>query len=130
MTIDLRHRPTLLKSWLATLHGPDLTARPRLVGPLPGWSLLLRTALAWHLAYALVAYAGAVAVARSGSTTAVAAAVQSGGTPAVVTLTLTLWWGGVVLSTVLWWTAVRRARAEPNAERQDPRAQTRTSARR
>lgn len=111
MHLDLTHRPTLVKSWLATLHGPDLAVRPRLVGPLPAWGALVRTALAWHLAYALVAYGGSLAVSRSGSTNPVATAVRAGGSWGVVALTLALWWGGVALSSVLWWTAVRRARA-------------------
>ena len=67
MRLDLHHRPTLLKSWLATLHAPELNVRPRVDGPLPGWGQLVRTALAWHVAYALVAYAGALLIARSDS---------------------------------------------------------------
>jgi hypothetical protein len=102
-------RGTMLKSWLATLHGPELTLQPK-VEALPGWGPLVRTAVAWHVAYALMAYAGAVAIARGGSDGAVAQAVQSGGRPALVVLTLTLWWGGVALTTVLWWVKVRQAR--------------------
>ena len=112
MRLDLHHRPTLVKSWLATLHGPDVTVRPVLDGPLPGWAPLVRTAVAWHVAYALVAYAGAAFIARSASTNPVAIAIHSGGLPAVVATTLGVWWGGVALSTGLWWTGVRRARAQ------------------
>ena len=111
MNLDLTDRRVLLKSWLATLHGNELSVRPRVVGPLPSWGPLLRTALAWHLAYALVAYAGAVAVSRHPGGSALAQAVQQGGTAAVVTLTLVLWWGGVALSSLLWWAGVRQARA-------------------
>ena len=111
MRLDLHHRPTLVKSWLASLHGPEVTVRPVLVGPLPGWAPLVRTALAWHVAYALVAYAGASFIARSASTNPVAAAVRAGGMPAVLVTTLAVWWGGVALSTGLWWTGVRRARS-------------------
>lgn len=109
MHLDLHHRPTLLKSWLASLHGPDL--RMRLSGPLPGWLPLLRTAAAWHVAYALVAYAGALAVARGSADNPVARVVQSGGTAAVVAAAVLLWWGGVGLSSAVWWQAVKRARA-------------------
>ena len=111
MHLDLHHRPTLLKSWLATLHGPELRVRPLLRGPLPSWGPLLRTAAAWHVAYALVSYAGALAVARSSSPNAVAAALHRGGTPAVVAAAVAVWWAGVGLSTALWWSGVRRARA-------------------
>lgn len=110
MRLDLHDRRTLAKSWLATLHGTELTFRPRLVGPLPGWGPLLRTALAWHVAYALTAYAGAVAVARSGSGSTIAQAVARGGVLAVVLLTLSLWFGAVALSSALWWLEVRRVR--------------------
>lgn len=110
MHLDLHHRPTLLKSWLATLHGPEFRVRPLFVGPLPGWGPLVRTALAWHVVYALVSYAGALAVSRSASTNAVASAIRSGGTAAVVLAAVVLWWGGVALSTVLWWAGVRRVR--------------------
>ena len=110
MRLDLHDRPTLVKSWLATLHGPDVTVRPVLDGPLPGWGPLVRTAVAWHVAYALVAYAGALFVARSSSGNPVAAAVRNGGMPAVLVTTLAVWWGGVALSTGLWWLGVRRAR--------------------
>ncbi|MFN2536912.1 MAG: hypothetical protein ABR549_02020 [Mycobacteriales bacterium] len=65
MRLDLHHRPTLVKSWLATLHGPAPTVRPSLVGPLPGWGQLVRTAAGWHLVYAVVAYSGALVVASS-----------------------------------------------------------------
>lgn len=110
MHLNLNDRRTLAKSWLATLHGPELTFRPRLVGPLPAWRPLLRTALAWHVAYALLSYAGALAVSRSAPSNAVAQAVASGGTAAVLVLTLALWLGGVALSSGLWWVEVRRAR--------------------
>ncbi|MCW2544476.1 MAG: hypothetical protein JWM40_2028, partial [Frankiales bacterium] len=72
MDLDLADRRTLIKSWLATLHGPELTVSPRLTGPLPSWGSLLRTAASWHVAYALVALAGALAIARGSSQTAVA----------------------------------------------------------
>ncbi|MGB8650381.1 MAG: hypothetical protein WCD35_06930 [Mycobacteriales bacterium] len=108
--LDLRDRATLVKSWLATLHDGELTLRPRVTGPLPGWGALLRTALAWHVAYALVSYGSALAVSRSGSSNAVAQAVQSAGTAGVVLLTLALWWGGVALSSVAWWLGVLRVR--------------------
>jgi hypothetical protein len=111
MELDLADRRTLVKSWLATLHGPELTVRPAVVGPLPSWGPLLRTALSWHIAYALVAYAGAMVISRQGSTTAVAQAVQQGGRPAVVVVTIVFWWGGVALTTLLWWVNVRRLRA-------------------
>lgn len=114
MRLDLHHRPTLVKSWLATLHGSELSVRPVLVGPLPRWSLLIRMALAWHLAYALVAFAGALAVSRGQASNGVAVSVQEGGTPAVVALALVLWWGGVALSSTLWWANVRRARQLAN----------------
>jgi hypothetical protein len=114
MRLDLHHRPTLLKSWLATLHGPELTVRPTLVGPLPGWFALLRTAAGWHLAYALMSYAGSLAVSRGEAANPVAVAVQEAGTTGVVVLTLVLWWGGVALSSSLWWAAVRRARQLSN----------------
>ena len=110
MHLDLHHRPTLLKSWLATLHGPELRVRPLFEGPLPAWGPLVRTALAWHVAYALVAYAGALAVSRSDSTNAVASAIRSGGTAGVVLAAVVLWWSGVALSTALWWTGIKRAR--------------------
>ena len=108
MHLDLHHRPTLLKSWLASLHGPDL--RIRLTGPLPGWAHLLRTAAGWHVVYALVAYAGALAMARSSADNAVVRVVHNGGTAAVVAAAVLLWWGGVGLSSAVWWQAVRRAR--------------------
>jgi hypothetical protein len=112
MRLDLHHRPTLVKSWLATLHGPQVTVRPILEGPLPGWAPLVRTAVAWHVAYALVAYAGALFVARSGSSNPIATAIQHGGIAAVLVTALAVWWGGVALSTGLWWTGIRRARAQ------------------
>lgn len=109
MRLDFHHRPTLLKSWLATLHGPSLTVRPALVGPLPSWGSLLRLAFAWHLAYVLVAYAGALVIARSGSSSPLAGAIHDGGTPATLLTALGVWWGGVALSTALWWTGIRRS---------------------
>ncbi len=112
MELDLADRRTLIKSWLATLHGAELTVRPRLTGPLPSWGELVRTAISWHVAYALVALAGALAIARSSSQTAVAHAVQSGGRPAVAAVTLVFWWGGVALTTALWWIKVRQLRAQ------------------
>lgn len=111
MELDLADRRTLLKSWLATLHGPEITFQPRLVGPLPSWGTLLRTAVSWHIAYALVALAGALAIARGSSENAVAQAVQQGGRPAVVLVTLGFWWGGVALTSALWWVRVRQVRA-------------------
>lgn len=102
-------RSTLLKSWLATLHGPELTLQPKLEA-LPAWGPLVRNAIAWHVAYALMAYAGALAIARGGSDGAVARTVQQGGLPALAVLTLVLWWGGVALTTALWWVKVRQAR--------------------
>jgi hypothetical protein len=110
MRLDLHDRRTLAKSWLATLHGPELTFRPQEQGPLPGFGPLLRTALAWHVAYALTAYAGAVAVARRAADNAVAQAVSGAGTTGVVVLALALWWGGVALSSALWWGEIRRLR--------------------
>lgn len=110
MRLDLHHRPTLVKSWLATLHGPEVTVRPVVEGPLPGWAPLLRTAVAWHIAYALVAYAGALVVARSGSTNPLAVAVEHGGLVAVLLTAFAVWWSGVALSTGLWWAGIRRAR--------------------
>lgn len=109
MSLHPSPRATLLKSWLATLHGPDLTLAPKLEA-LPGWGPLVRTALAWHLAYAMMAYAGALAIGRGDSDGAVAQAVQNGGRPALAALTLALWWGGVALTTALWWVKVRQAR--------------------
>ena len=108
--IDLADRRTLVKSWLATLHGAELTVRPRLAGPLPSWGPLVRAAVSWHVAYALCAYAGALVVARGGSDNALASAVQSGGTPAQLGMALVLWWGGVAITTALWWIKVREAR--------------------
>ncbi|MCU1601306.1 MAG: hypothetical protein JWO22_2015 [Frankiales bacterium] len=110
MHLDLHHRPTLLKSWLASLHGPQVSLRPATVGPLPGWGALVRTAVAWHVAYALAGYAGALVIARSSSTSAVAATLREHGTPAVVGATLAIWWGAVAASTALWWVGVRQAR--------------------
>ncbi|MCU1595241.1 MAG: hypothetical protein JWO12_2633 [Frankiales bacterium] len=110
MRLDLHHRPTLLKSWLATLHAPELTVSPRLVGPLPGWGQLVRSALAWHLVYALVAYAGALFVSRSDATSGIALILHDGGLPAVLLATVIIWWLGVGLSTALWWAGVQRAR--------------------
>ena len=110
MELDLADRRTLVKSWLATLHGPELTVRPRLIGPLPSWGVLVRTALGWHAAYALVAYAGALIIARRGSGNALADALQQGGTPAVVLCAVAFWWGGVALASALWWLRVREAR--------------------
>lgn len=114
MYLDLHHRPTLLKSWLATLHGEGLTVRANLTSPLPRWGPLLRTAVAWHVAYALAALAGALAVARGQSTSSLALAVQSGGTSAVIAVTLVLWWGGVAIGSALWWASVKRARQLSN----------------
>ena len=110
MHLDFHHRPTLVKSWLTTLHGPNLTVRPRTDGPLPTWRELVPTALAWHVAYALVAYAGALVVARSDSSSALAGVVRDGGLPATLLLALAVWWGGVALSTGLWWAGVLRIR--------------------
>ena len=110
MHLDLHHRPTLVKSWLATLHGPELRLRPVVDGPLPSWGSLVRTAVAWHVAYALVAYAGALAIARSSAGNSVADLVRAGGTVGVVVAALAVWWSGVGLSTALWWAGVRRAR--------------------
>lgn len=110
MDLDLADRRTLVKSWLATLHGAELTVRPRLVGPLPSWRSLLSTAIGWHVAYALCAYAGALLVARRGTDNAVTTVLQQGGTPAVVVMALLLWWGGVAITTGLWWNQVREAR--------------------
>lgn len=110
MHLDFHHRPTLLKSWLATLHGPAVSVRPASKGPLPGWRPLLRTAVAWHVAYALLAYLGALVVARSGGQSAVAAALRDGGTPAVVVAAVAVWWAGVGLSTALWWAGVQHHR--------------------
>ena len=109
MENDLSTRAALVKSWLATLHGPELTIQPK-VEALPGWGPLLRAAVSWHVAYALMAYAGALVIARGGSDGQLAQAVQNGGRPALVLLTLTLWWGGVALTTGLWWIKVRQAR--------------------
>jgi hypothetical protein len=106
----LPDRAQLVKSWLATLHGPGLRLRPPAVGSLPAWRTLLRTAAAWHVAYALVAYAGALVIARSGSTNLVAVAIRGGGTMATLLAALGIWWGGVGLSTVLWWARVRGRR--------------------
>jgi hypothetical protein len=111
-TIDLADRRTLVKSWLATLHGAELTIRPRLSGPLPAWGPLLRSAVSWHLAYALCAYAGALSIARGGADNAVANSLQSGGAPAELTMALVLWWGGVAITTGLWWVKVREARQQ------------------
>ena len=110
MRLDLHDRPTLMKSWLATLHGTEITVRPSLVGPLPGWGPLLRTAAAWHLAYALTAYVGALLVARSGASNQVAEAIRDGGLTAVLLTAVAVWWSGVGLSTALWWAGIRRAR--------------------
>lgn len=102
-------RSTLVKSWLATLHGSELSVQPKL-DALPGWRPLVVNAVSWHVAYALMAYAGALAVARGGSQGAIAQAVQNGGRPALAILTVALWWGGVALTTVLWWVRLRQAR--------------------
>lgn len=110
MHLDLHDRATLLRSWLATLHGPELRFAPRLTGPLPGWALLLRTAVMWHVAYALVAYAGALTIAQSGSDSLFATTLHDGGRTAVVAAAVVIWWAGVGLSSALWWSAVRRAR--------------------
>ena len=110
MHLDLHHRPTLLKSWLATLHGPQVSLRPVTAGPLPGWGPLVRTALAWHVAYALAGYAGALVIARSSSTSSVALTLREHGTAAVVIAALAIWWSAVAVSTLLWWAGVRRAR--------------------
>ena len=110
-SLDLHDRATLLRSWLATLHAPELTVRPRTVGPLPAWGPLVRTALAWHLAYALTAYAGALFIARSSTENGIATVLREGGLPAVATAALVVWWSGVALSTALWWAGVKRARA-------------------
>jgi hypothetical protein len=118
--LDFHHRPTLLKSWLATLHGPSLTVRPATTGPLPTWRALVPTAVSWHVAYALVAYAGALVVARSDSSSALAGVVRGGGLPATLLLALAVWWGGVALSTALWWAGVLRVRQTLTAtSRQD-----------
>ncbi len=111
MELDLADRGTLVKSWLATLHGPQLTVQPQVDEPLPSWAALLRTAISWHIAYALFAFAGALTISRQGSTTAVAQAVQQGGRPAVALVTILFWWGGVALTTALWWIKVRQLRA-------------------
>lgn len=110
MHLDFHHRPTLVKSWLATLHGPQLTVRPQEVGPLPPWRSLIANAVGWHIAYALLAYAGALVVARSDSPSAVAVAVRDGGLTMTLLLALAVWWGGVALSTGLWWLCVMRLR--------------------
>jgi hypothetical protein len=109
MQPDLASRTTLLKSWLATLHGSELSLEPKLEA-LPAWRPLVVNAVSWHIAYVLMAYAGALAIARGGSQGAIAQAVQNGGRPALVILTLALWWGGVALTTALWWVKVRQAR--------------------
>ena len=109
MHVDSASRSTLLKSWLATLHGSELSLQPKLEA-LPAWRPLVVNAVSWHVAYALMAYAGALAIARGGSDGAIAQAVQGGGRLALVILTLTLWWGGVALTTGLWWLKVRQVR--------------------
>lgn len=108
MTLDLTDRRTLLLSWLATLHGPDLAITPSDEGPLPPVGVLVRTALAWHLAYALVSFSGALAVVHGDGV--LSAAVSRSGAAGLVAAALVLWWGGVALSTVLWWGGVRRLR--------------------
>jgi uncharacterized membrane protein len=70
----------------------------------------VRTAVSWHVAYALFAYAGALLVAKRGADNAVAHALQQGGHPAVIGMALVLWWGGVALTTALWWAKVRQLR--------------------
>ena len=110
MQLDLYHRPTLVKSWLATLHAAELRVQPSPVGPLPGWGPLLRTAAAWHVAYALFAYAGALVAARSGQS-AVAGLVRGAGTPGVLLTALVVWWAGVALSTAIWWMGIKRVRS-------------------
>jgi len=115
MDLDLTHRGTLVKSWLATLHGSKLTIAPRLDEPLPGWGPLVTTAVAWHVAYALFAYSGALVIGRQAAEGAVGQAVQQGGTPALVIVTLGFWWGGVALTTLLWWAKVRQLRAAGRA---------------
>lgn len=119
MTIgpDLADRRLLLKSWLATLHGPELTFLPTAEAVTLPLAALVRTAAAWHLAYALLSYGGALMIAKSGAGNAVTQAVAAGGTAAVAAVTLTLWWGGVALSSVLWWSGVRRARAQDRSAR-------------
>lgn len=110
MRLDFHHRPTLLKSWLATLHGPEVRATPRATGPLPAWGPLLLTAAAWHLAYALASYAGAVLITRPAATGAVATALRDAGVAGTVVATLAIWWGAVGLCTALWWAGVTRLR--------------------
>ena len=111
MDLDFADRRTLVKSWLATLHGAELTVRPLLVGPLPPWRTLVRTAVAWHVAYLLVAYTGALMAARGSSTSMVAEALRESGMPARALFAATLWAAGVGLASGLWWLRVRQARA-------------------
>jgi len=110
MRLDLSHRPTLVKSWLATLHGQELRVQPVTVGPLPSWGTLLRTALAWHLAYALTSYAAALVLTRPTANGVLASALRGAGTAGTVAATLAIWWGAVGISTALWWSGVVRSR--------------------
>lgn len=109
--LDLSDRRVLVRSWLATLHGPSPVLLPRPDAALPPLGPLVRTAIAWHIAYLLFSFAGALAVARSGSPNAVARSVEAGGTAAVVLGALLLWAAGVGLSSAVWWLGVRRLRS-------------------
>lgn len=108
--LDLADPGVLLRSWMQTLHGPGLDPRPRTTGPLPSARQLLPTVLSWHVAYAVIALAGALAVQRSGSGSVVADELAAAGRPGLVVATLLLWWGGVAAATVLWWAGVASTR--------------------
>lgn len=108
--IDLRDPRVLVRSWMATLHGPGVDPRPRTTGHLPTVRQLLPTVLSWHVAYAIVALAGALVVQRAGSGSVVADELAGAGRAGLVVATLLIWWGGVAAASVLWWAAVASAR--------------------
>lgn len=110
MMLDFHHRPTLLKSWLATLHGPEVRVTPRAVGPLPPWRPLLLTAIAWHVAYALTSYAGAMVLVRPAATGSVASALRNAGLAGTLLATVAIWWGAIAVCTIVWWVGVVRLR--------------------
>lgn len=108
--VDLHDRQVLLRSWLHVVHGPGLDARVRLDAEPPALRSLVGNAVAWHIAYAIVALAGCLVVARSGSGSGIAEVLTDGGRVGLAIGTVVLWWGGSLLATALWWTSVRLAR--------------------
>ncbi len=110
IAVDLHDRAVLLRSWLHTLHGPHIDPRPRTDAPLPPLRALLGNAVAWHVAYVLMALIGCLVIARSGSGSTVADALGEGGRAALAVGTLLIWWGGAAMGTALWWAGVQVAR--------------------